>query len=526
MPTKITIDCSTHPSTPINSPWHCSYRHNHLFPPSVPSGYTPPYIPYQEKVYKHDDYTKPFYYNSFSAFSYNPISNNFAAQQSKGINIAKSIIKGQEEFTVNLIKEMSEKASGRELTDKEMEAVREGLIKRQEMFKSASLEEEHARIRKAIFGNSEKDFRSAKPKKSQSSENQSKDNSPSKNNAKEEIKQDNHSKFAEHIQQSFLNEISSTFDKIASKQRLTPEEIAYGQQKIREYYDYLSKQSIKYGDLALDVLDQRTSFGETANIHLKTAAKNNGFDQAKIDQIIEEYPIYLAARDAEMRAKPSVGNALEYRKIADYHYDGLQELYGLPKEAWGGALFEEFGGSGSWMVMSGYATDIDLDFTDISNAINDNKMQNGVSARKAFAYLWSTQNAACEGMRKLPEIPYHFNYGLPIGITVEDIRDSYEVGNFLFANPAARSFWVGILSKLKKDVMDNASGIFKIPKDSELNSFNSEGVNIRLYAEILNSLRANDKTPLEYNEFKGSTDESCMCYIDELLTKQCYCFDI
>lgn len=250
----------------------------------------------------------------------------------------------------------------------------------------------------------------------------------------------------QYIKDNFVKNIDSIFNKIKAKQVLTSEEIALAQQEVRNYYAYLSQHGVEYGNIALDVLDKRTPFGQTANIHLETAAKNNGHDVASIKRIMQEYPIYLAYRDAKMRLANDFMQNQEASNIANYHYDGLRKLYDLPKEAWGGALFQEFGGSGSWMrIGSLEMKNNEVLLQNIVTALTNDEVRNGVSARQAVSYLWQTQLAAYKAMPALQDIPLKFG-GLPSA----DLFEAHALNNLLFTNQATQSFWLWLLAEVRQ----------------------------------------------------------------------------
>lgn len=159
------------------------------------------------------------------------------------------------------------------------------------------------------------------------------------------------------------------------------------QQAIENYYNYLSSQNVTYASLGLQVATNVGGFGSFANDILTSAGYGNKIADVKIA---------LAIADADLRNQNLLSNGsgiLNARTIADYHYDVYESpTIGIPRAAWGGAFYEEFVGTGSWLELgtTGYIL-----AGDVSGAINlylndlfqDQPDRNGVDIGDAVSYL-------------------------------------------------------------------------------------------------------------------------------------------
>jgi len=129
---------------------------------------------------------------------------------------------------------------------------------------------------------------------------------------------------------------------------------------IADYYQYLIDNDIEYGVIGKNVATNNGTYGQFANQMLVTA----GADSIQINNT----RMQLALQDIDLRrteVRDNVGGGdgiLTGKEISDYHYD-IFGANGLPREAWGGALFEEFAGTGTWIPVAK-----DGDFSGVSYA--------------------------------------------------------------------------------------------------------------------------------------------------------------
>jgi|GEM_PF-3910483 hypothetical protein len=434
---RIEIRCSTHKELPVTDSFHCLYNRQ---PNPQSFSHTP------------DIFTNPNYHYSYYAPSFTTHTNSFSNRPIPNYEDAK---RKSMEFALKLSRVGYVRADGTPMNDEE--------IARQKKFEEEQLnrfpgKNQHEKQLNAMNSLADKMREISKKQSSKHSPREMPEDHPlhPKNmHHKQEsppasLAESFNAKIKKIIKEAFIKKTETLFDKLINKQPLTPDEIKFGMDKARVYYKFINLHNsfkYKYGKIALDVLDKRTPFGEVANIHLETTAKRHGFDQAAIERIMQEYPIYLAMRDARMRLDANFDPQQEARNIANYHYDGLKELYKLPLEAWGGALFEEFGGSGLWMHLDD-ANEIDVMkvMNNIIRAVAEDAHHNGVSARVALSYLWQTQIAAFNAMPELEDIP--MRYGLPIA----DLIEGKGMHNFLIQNPVAQSFWALFLGAIQKEL--------------------------------------------------------------------------
>ncbi len=101
----------------------------------------------------------------------------------------------------------------------------------------------------------------------------------------------------------------------------------------------------------------------------------------------------LALEDIDLRRtdlNASGDGVLTSEEISDYHYAVFEDpSINLPREAWGGALFEEFGGTGSWVKVAQSGDLSDVDMIAVTDAYYNDSTLDGVNARTASFYLLS-----------------------------------------------------------------------------------------------------------------------------------------
>lgn len=148
----------------------------------------------------------------------------------------------------------------------------------------------------------------------------------------------------EIIEKEFRKNFEEAYKKIDT---LTPEERLIQVNKAKEYYEYLTSNGILYGNLALEVVEDKGMYGRIANIHLRAQSIFEGIDSASVSTMREKLIISLAYRDMDMRVKQvEIGNP-NYKEIEDYHVEEFRK-YTTPY-AWGGLVMKELVGSESWM---------------------------------------------------------------------------------------------------------------------------------------------------------------------------------
>lgn len=158
-------------------------------------------------------------------------------------------------------------------------------------------------------------------------------------------------------------------------------------QAISDYYGYLAAQGNYYGALGQDVALNQGNYGQFANNMLT----ENGFG-ASVDSLRQNLALAdISTRQAKLSANGT--GDLSPREIADYHYDAYDALT-IPRAVWGGALFEEFVGTGSWVTLAqaGSLTGFNLNATLTTLALdslpqNDQPDSNGVDIGQAVNYL-------------------------------------------------------------------------------------------------------------------------------------------
>ncbi len=166
---------------------------------------------------------------------------------------------------------------------------------------------------------------------------------------------------------------------------------------IATYYDYISANgtgfAFDYGAIAKSVVLASNTPGEFAGFVLADAAADNGLNE----QItIDKAKVDLAVRDAQARFNNINNNGgngfLDARAISNIHYNSFTDsLIGLSthgEEAWGGSLFQEFGGDGSWVKLAQNIDDSDVNYASIFSAYADNLTSlGGVNAKEAIGHL-------------------------------------------------------------------------------------------------------------------------------------------
>jgi hypothetical protein len=120
--------------------------------------------------------------------------------------------------------------------------------------------------------------------------------------------------------------------------------------RAKSYYKYLASYDIKYGKLALEVIEMNAGYGRYANIHLVSQSLFEGISQAQMEEVRERIIIRLAYRDAQMRAEFTKQTALEeLESIKAYHIDEFKKH--TTPYAWSGLIFDEIVGKGTWIEL-------------------------------------------------------------------------------------------------------------------------------------------------------------------------------
>jgi hypothetical protein len=260
----------------------------------------------------------------------------------------------------------------------------------------------------------------------------------------EKLNRNKQLKAIRQISEESYSEIEGIVQKML-EHKSTTKELKIAIIKANRYYERLAETGEVYGQVALDVTEKRTPFGKTAHLHLEAIGKAYGRGKSVINSITEKYLVYLAYRNMKMRSDKLFNPDTQYEMIANYHYDGLAKLFGFPREAWGGALFEEFSGSGSWMRLAGYNEGAEIDIGNIISAIKNDDAHGSIGARKALKLLIHTQVYA--GIQKpndfTVEVPY---YGPP----PPNLMYDKAVLSYTFSNPAFDTLLQATLDKTKQ----------------------------------------------------------------------------
>ena len=156
------------------------------------------------------------------------------------------------------------------------------------------------------------------------------------------------------------------------------------QSAIESYYSYVASEGVTYAPLALQVATNSGGFGQFANDILIEAGFSNKLSDLKLG-------LAIADADARFNSLDSSGNGiLTAAQIADYHYS-VYDDNNIPRAAWGGAFFDEFVGTGSWITLAtsgipsgDMAAALELLYDDIRS---DQPNSNGVDIGDAAAYL-------------------------------------------------------------------------------------------------------------------------------------------
>jgi hypothetical protein len=190
----------------------------------------------------------------------------------------------------------------------------------------------------------------------------------------------------------YKGRISKYHEKINEyKKPLTEEEVRESRKIAEEYYESLIKMGVAYGKAAIAIIREEEGFGKFGNLHLVTRAHYEGIHENEVQNIQNNLVVRLVHSDVEMRLKKITEPVAkgEYRQIADYHY-AAYEIEGLSNHAWGGALFEEFVGSGSWMRFIDKTVKYQIK-DNVLCAIFKGVVKNEVNAKEAYNALLNTE---------------------------------------------------------------------------------------------------------------------------------------
>lgn len=179
----------------------------------------------------------------------------------------------------------------------------------------------------------------------------------------------------------YQKKLEPYYKKVMSKHILSPSDAKATMKIINEYYSFIANNKIAYGNLAKDMVNNNGAFARIGNNHLVHRAKEEGKSEVHIKDIVNNLRVSLAYTDTKLRL--ACTKTLPYKAIANYHYN-MFEHQGLSKLAWGGFLFEEFAGTGSWMNVGGYDNRPKFELKSLVEAISVNREVNGIKARDAF----------------------------------------------------------------------------------------------------------------------------------------------
>ena len=177
---------------------------------------------------------------------------------------------------------------------------------------------------------------------------------------------------------------------------------------VTAYYDYLTAEGDFYGAIGKAVANDTTNYGQFANDVLEANGFADKIDALRVDLALAD----IGARDANIR--DGGDGSLTARDIADYHYITYEDpSIGIPRSNWGGAFFEEFVGTGSWVTI---AETGNIPAGNITNAMQtliadlvfgDQPDVNGVDIGDAAAAL-----EAAVDTTSASQIPYLFEVGV------------------------------------------------------------------------------------------------------------------
>ena len=133
-------------------------------------------------------------------------------------------------------------------------------------------------------------------------------------------------------------------NKISKELSLTEAERAAGVAAAKAHYKLLADSGNKYGNLALEVINNNGEWGKMANKHLEHQAVFDGITESSVPIFRDNIIISLAHMDIIARKGDNIQNDL--KAIGIYH----KKVFGdqISEYAWGGLLFEEIK-TGLWM---------------------------------------------------------------------------------------------------------------------------------------------------------------------------------
>ncbi|MCR4377239.1 MAG: tandem-95 repeat protein, partial [Rhodospirillales bacterium] len=206
--------------------------------------------------------------------------------------------------------------------------------------------------------------------------------------------------YDKNVAAGYQNELSAYLTKLKDPAAtISAADRAKALANAQEYYGYLERCGIEYGSAGYQVSTNQGLFGEAANELLEygIATAHRDFNSLEIEEMRQNISIELAFRDAGLRGNSSDGN-IPYSDIAKYHYPVFEDN-GIAREYWGGSFFEEFVGSGSYMlyykVADGHVASGSIDLATYEYklyrygipAILNSEIKNGVNASIAYDIL-------------------------------------------------------------------------------------------------------------------------------------------
>jgi|GEM_PF-2948510 len=161
-------------------------------------------------------------------------------------------------------------------------------------------------------------------------------------------------------------------------------------QAISDYYDYLTSESDYYGAIGKSVVNNTSGFGQYANDVLSAAGYGEQIGSVQKNLAINDIDRRLNHLDPQNPLGNGTGH-LEPQEIAQNHYSTFDNM-NIPRSAWGGSMFEEYVGSGSWVdiaqtgeIPAGNLSDALADF--LRDKIVDVPDINGIDIGDAAGHL-------------------------------------------------------------------------------------------------------------------------------------------
>jgi hypothetical protein len=174
-----------------------------------------------------------------------------------------------------------------------------------------------------------------------------------------------------HVHRHFLHlqeDIGEIVRSVEETKIITMDQRIQGRNLAVDYYQFMNLHGdlysvenggkpVQYAQMALDVVNDTGIFGSLANIHLRTQAVFEGKTRAELPEITDKLVIGLAGADMQCRideigeviidGKPHICNADAIRRYHEQQFEGQK----LSINCWGGEIFEQLFGEGSWFEL-------------------------------------------------------------------------------------------------------------------------------------------------------------------------------